>query len=466
MTMDVAIIGAGPAGLSLAIGLAKSGAKVAIIDEQPSPGGQVYRAAERNADATDLLGWLGPDYAKGAALVAEARQTDGITWRMASSVWDIRPEEDGCELGLLTAGKTSVVRAAHVVLATGAMERPTPFPGWTLPGVMSIGAAQTLFKDSGLLPEDGVVLAGQGPLLYLFAAQLLAAGIKPQAVLDFAPKWAAPSNLPLLARATLGAAPQIAKGLRLRAEIKRAGIAHHYRVERIEAHGADALDRVTFRHKGGERHIETSLLLVHDGVISNTHASMAAGCAHDWDGEQAAWVPRLDDHGRTSRDRIWVLGDGARILGADAAVLQGRIMARSIARDLDPTTPQDAGRDQSDRKALQRLATLRQFLDRQYPPVPAFSQPPDETTICRCEAVLAGDIRALVRSGCMGPNQLRAFCRAGMGPCMGRQCGNAITRIMAKEAGREVSQIGHFTIRTPLKPVSLAELANLEDADP
>lgn len=465
MTADVIIVGSGPAGLSLATGLARAGARVEIIDEQPAPGGQIYRAAERNAAAPRILNWLGPDYAKGAALVAGARKAQGVTWRMATSVWDIRPEDDGCELGLLTDGKASVIKARHVVLATGAMERPTPFPGWTLPGVMGIGAAQTLFKDSGLLPEDGVVLAGQGPLLYLFAAQILAAGVRPKAILDFAPKWVAPAGLFPLVRAALGSAGQIIKGLRLRAQISRAGIEHCFGVEEIEALGGDALDRVSFRHKGVEREIETSLLLVHDGVIPNTLMSVAAGCAHDWAKDQAAWAPRLDSEGRTSRDRVWVLGDGARIMGADAAAIQGRIMARSIARSLGLPACDDALEDRADRKALQRISALRRFLDQQYTPVPAFSQPPDETTICRCEAIKTGEIRSLTRTGCRGPNQLRAFSRAGMGPCMGRQCGNAISQIMATEMGQGVAETGHFSIRTPLKPVTLAELANINNTD-
>ena len=461
MSADVVIIGAGPAGLSLATELAKAGARVEIIDEQPTPGGQIFRGAERNAVVPELLNWLGPDYAKGAALVDAARREDGITLRMATSVWDIRPDKDGCELGLLEDGRVSVTRAAHVVLATGAMERPTPFPGWTLPGVMSIGAAQTLFKDGGLLPEDGAVLAGKGPLLYLFASQVRAAGVRPKAILDFAPKWVTLANLLSLARASLGATALIVKGLRLRAQIARAGIDHHYGVERIEAHGADALKRVSFRHKGVDREVDTSLLLVHDGVIPNTHISMAAGCAHDWDTEQAAWRPRLDGEGRSSQDRLWVLGDGARILGADAAILQGRIMGRSIARALNLRQQTDARKDRADRQALKRLTALRRFLDRQYAPVAAFSQPPDETTICRCEAIMAGEIRTLAGSGCMGPNQLRACSRAGMGACMGRQCGNAISRIMSVTTGRSIAETGHFSIRPPLKPVTLAELASL-----
>lgn len=458
MTVDVAIVGAGPGGLSLAAGLARAGARVEIIDEQPAPGGQVYRASDRNAARPGLRRWLGPDYARGAALVAEARAAQGVGWRLATSVWDIRPEADRCELGLLSGGEVSVLAARHVILATGAMERPTPFPGWTLPGVMTIGAAQTLMKGSGVLPGDGVVLAGQGPLLYLFASQILDAGVRPGAILDFAPRWVRPGDLMALLRATIAAPGAIAKGMQLRARIARAGVEHLFGVAAIEAVGNGAIDRVRFRRAGAEREIGTSLLLVHDGVVPNTHMSVAAGCVHDWDEAQAAWVPRRDGDGRTNCDGLWALGDGARIMGADAAVLQGRIMARSLAQRLGlPAMNGDA----ADRRALRKLTALRRFLDRQYAPAPCFDRPADDVTICRCEAIMAGEIRRLARSGCTGPNQLRAFSRAGMGPCMGRQCGTAVSRIMAAETGRTVAETGHFSIRPPLKPVSLAELASL-----
>ena len=466
MIADVVVIGAGPAGLSLAIGLARAGARVEIVDEQPAPGGQIYRASESNAAGTAPGRWLGPDYAEGAGLVEAARQTAGIGWHLNSTVWDIRPEADRCELGLRRDGRASVIAARHVVLATGAMERPTPFLGWTLPGVMGLGATQTLMKDAGLLPVDGVVLAGQGPLLYLYAAQILAAGVRPAAVLDCAPRWAALADLPLLTHAALGTAGSLAKGLSLRAEISRAGVPHVYGVGQIEASGADKVTRVAYWRKGARQTIDTDLLLVHDGVIPNTHLSMAAGCAHDWDADQAAWVPRRDPQGRSSQDRVWVLGDGARIMGAQAATIQGRIMARALASELGLPPPDDMSVDRADRAALRRLGPLRRFLDRHYTTSPAFVAPPDEVPICRCEAVTAGDIRNLARMGCMGPNQLRAFSRAGMGPCMGRQCGTAISRIMAAETGRSVAEIGCFSIRAPVKPITVAELARLSDDRP
>lgn len=461
MSADISIVGAGPAGLSLAIELTRMGAEVELLDEQPEPGGQIYRSAGRNGSFLQLLNWLGTDYAKGAHLIGKALSAKGITWRLSTSLWDIRCEEDAIELGLLHNEKTFVTKTRYLVLATGAMERPTVFPGWTLPGVMSIGAAQSLLKDAALLPQDGVVLAGQGPLLYLFAHQLLEAGIRPAFVLDLSAKWGALRHPLQLSLAAALAPGPIMKGLKWRNEISRAGIPHYFGVRQIEAIGEDALRRVRFGQFGQMREIDASLLLVHDGVIPNTHISRAAGCAHDWHDVQKYWMPRRDGEGQTSQKGLFVLGDGAEILGAEGAELQGRILARSLARRLGLAVV-SAKHDQSDKWALRKTAMLRRFLDLAYRPSDALGDPPDPTMVCRCEAITAGEIRDLVRLGCMGPNQMRAFSRAGMGPCMGRMCGPAINQIIAQETGQNVADIGQFSIRPPLKPVTLAQIATLK----
>jgi NADPH-dependent 2,4-dienoyl-CoA reductase/sulfur reductase-like enzyme len=185
MIHDVVILGAGPAGISCALELAQNGIHSLIIDENPAPGGQIYRGIEQNQSNQEITNWLGVDYQIGNKLISEAKDNHNIEWKLNVSLWDIRHEEQFCELGVLIEDRVQVIRARNVVLANGAMERPTPFKGWTLPGVMTIGAAQTALKQSGIIPKNGVVLAGQGPLFYLYAAQILEAGVKPRAVLDF-----------------------------------------------------------------------------------------------------------------------------------------------------------------------------------------------------------------------------------------------------------------------------------------
>jgi len=458
MIHDVVILGAGPAGISCALELAQNGIHSLIIDENPAPGGQIYRGIEQNQSNQEITNWLGVDYQIGNKLISEAKDNHNIEWKLNVSLWDIRHEEQFCELGVLIEDRVQVIRARNVVLANGAMERPTPFKGWTLPGVMTIGAAQTALKQSGIIPKNGVVLAGQGPLFYLYTAQILEAGVKPRAVLDFSTRSPRIENIPFALSALVNAPKYVLKGLYLRNKIKRRKIPHYYGVDSLSALGEELLTSVEFKTNGASKSFNTDLLLVHDGVVPNTHVSMAAGCEHYWSQSQSAWLPKVNQAGQSSLDRIWISGDGVSILGAEAAKLRGKACAQQIEATLKQT--EKSGKT-LDRK-IHRLQKLREFLDREYAPAKFITEPDDETLLCRCESISAGTIRKIIDQGCMGPNQLRAFCRAGMGPCMGRQCGLSIGKVFEKHTGYSVADIGHFSVRTPLKPLTIEQLATLE----
>ena len=181
MMVDLAIVGAGPAGMAAAALAAKLGLDTLLIDEQEGPGGQIYRAIERAG--TTGSSPLGADYLAGQPLVAALRAS-GARYRPATTVWHI--DADGM-LSLASNGASDTVDARRILLATGAIERPVPIPGWILPGVMTVGAAQILLKTADLVPDGRVVLAGQGPLLYLAALQLARAGAPPAALLETTP---------------------------------------------------------------------------------------------------------------------------------------------------------------------------------------------------------------------------------------------------------------------------------------
>jgi bacterioferritin-associated ferredoxin len=185
---------------------------------------------------------------------------------------------------------------------------------------------------------------------------------------------------------------------------------------------------------------------------------VAAGCQHNWNDQQQAWHPQIEVTGQSTVKRLWIIGDGAGILGADAATLQGANCGYHIARDLNKMVVAPLGL----KKRLHKLRQLREFLDRLYAPVNFLNKPTDETIVCRCEAITAGAIRQIIQKGCMGPNQLRAFCRAGMGPCMGRQCGLTIGQIFSEKLGTPMHNIGYFSIRPPLKPLTIEQLSSLK----
>ena len=167
MNLDLAIVGAGPAGMAAAVEAAEHGLSVAVLDDQPEPGGQIYRGIERAGPELSTI--LGEEYCAGRTLARDFRAA-GIDYRPNSAVWRL---DVGARLAFSRDGRAATLAADRVLIATGAMERPVPVPGAERPGVMGAGAAQTLLKASGLVPAGRVVLAGSGPLLLLVGCQLL-----------------------------------------------------------------------------------------------------------------------------------------------------------------------------------------------------------------------------------------------------------------------------------------------------
>src|ERR1700722_866425 len=213
---DFAVIGTGPAGMAAATLAAELGLDTVLIDEQDAPGGQIYRGVERAEDGSPL----GTDYLAGRRLAAEFRASGAQYWP-ASTVWHIDPYGI---VSLMSADRGDTLQARRILLATGAIERPVPIPRWTLPGVMTAGAAQILLKTGDLVPAGRAVLAGQGPLIWLVAAQLIRAGAPPVAILETAPHANIHAAARLLPTTLWPARHALRKGLGLIREVKRAGI--------------------------------------------------------------------------------------------------------------------------------------------------------------------------------------------------------------------------------------------------
>ncbi len=454
-SLDFAVIGAGPAGMAAAVLADELGIDTMLVDEQVAPGGQVYRTAEGVLPGS----LLGPDDLAGRSLAAALRASR-VDYRPGTTVWHVEP--DGT-LYLDALGSIAVVSARRVLLATGAIERPMPISGWTLPGVMTAGAAQVLLKTSDLVPEGRTVLAGQGPLVYSVAAQLTRAGAPPAAILETTPSENYREAARLLWNRWPGRAPLV-KGLRLLAVVRRAGIPILRGVRALRAIGRTGLERVGWN--AGE--IAADQLLLHEGVIPNVQMSQALQLHHDWDEEQLSWRPALDAWGQTSLPCVAVAGDGGGIAGAAAAVLSGQLAALDAAMLLGHIGEAERDRRaQPIRAAFERQRAPRRFLDRLYRPLHSVLAPEDDKIVaCRCEEVSVGCIRQAARLGASGPNQLKAFTRCGMGFCQGRICGPIAAAIIADTLGKSIAEIGSLRPRAPLKPINLGALAALEIAHP
>lgn len=453
MKYDVLVVGAGPAGLTAATILADRGASVIVVDEQPAPGGQIWRGIGRN-QTSPVFAALGPDYAKGLA-VAQAFEKSGATYLPSTQVWQI---EDGWEVFVTTDGKASRLSTRTILLANGAQERPVPFPGWTLPGVMTVGAAQILLKSGGMLPQGKVWLAGAGPLSLLYATQLLNLDGQIAGFLDTSgrPSAAALRHLPKAWRDL----PSIMKGLRWTSTLKRLGKMQR-NVSDISASGDQGLERVEWSSNGKRQTAEADVLLVHEGIVPRIHETLALGCEHTWNNTQKYLAPKLNKWRETSREGLFVAGDAGGIGGWQAATVSGEIAALGLCRHLD-LLPSSALASQLQRKtrAFGRSTALRPFLDAMYPPPQAPIA--NDVVACRCEEVTAGQVRDVARYSAPDPGAIKAATRCGMGPCQGRQCGYTIQALIAEVHGKPTKDVSFFNIRPPLKPITLGELAMLD----
>jgi NADPH-dependent 2,4-dienoyl-CoA reductase/sulfur reductase-like enzyme len=453
---QLVIIGGGPTGLSAAVAAAGQGVEVALLDDQKQPGGQIYRAMESvPADRAQLLG---SEYQRGDQLVQAFRQS-GVAYFPETQVWSLNTER---LIGFNSAGKPAMIQADRVILANGAMERPVPFAGWTLPGVMNAGAGQILFKAHGIVPEDGVVLAGSGPLLLLLATQYLHAGVKIGQILDLTPMRNHLRALPHLPRALL-ARHYLLKGLAYKKELKLAGINTLHNVSDLRAHGEHKLQSISFNHQGNPRQIDTNLLLVHFGVIPHSHLARSAGCTHSWNKLQQCWHPDFDDWGNSSVRGIQIAGDGAAIGGARTAEHAGRVVAFEAACALGKISRSE--RDvlaREDQQWMREELNLRPFLDAFFHiPQKMLKVPDDDTIVCRCEEITAGQIRQAVAYGHHDSNQVKFLTRSGMGACQGRQCEQAVANIVAAAGGQSLDEGGHYRGRPPITPLTLGQLATL-----
>lgn len=444
-TVDVLIIGAGPAGLIASQHLADLGLDVCIVDERTAAGGQYYKplAVADNGGVPDS------QFRDGARLEARARAA-GATLLLETSVWSASLI-DG--FGLYRNGHIEIVRPRRVLLATGASERPCPVPGWTLPGVMTTGGLQSLVRAQRLLPGQRIVIAGSGPLNLQLACEILRLGGQPVAMIDRAPAPGPTSLLPLTAM------------LRSDPSATLSGLAMLVRLfwNKVPVHwgqtvaGITGMDRVTGILVDGpnrRREIPADIVALNVGFVPQLDLARQLGCEERIERD----VPALqtDQNGRTSIASVFAIGDGASIGGARVALAMGEIAAGAIARDLGkaprPSTrpgPRLA-RAQAFQKALWTLFDPDPFDVRTLA---------NETIVCRCEEVSAGAVRSVCRTQDATLATVKRMTRAGMGRCQGRFCVPTLVRMVALEGGPQPSVESFLAPRPPAKPVPLSALA-------
>ncbi len=450
----ILIVGAGPAGLRAAELLVAAGCAPILVDEAPRIGGQIYRQPPRvpgfSRSAKDLYG-ASAERAKDL-FVAFDRIRHKIDYRPSSLVYDLIDDR----AVIASDGRSSEIVFDRLILATGAMDRIVPAPGWTLPGVYSLGGAQIALKHQGCTIGSKVAFVGAGPLLLLTAYQYARAGVTPAAII-----LPSKGSAFLAAGLSLLASPAAAaRGLRWLFGLRRRGVKllFDHRLERVL--GDSQVTGIAVKGNGKVREIACDAVALGYGLQSETQLADLAGAKFAFDAAQRQWLPQVDGFGRVvGRDNLYVAGDGNGILGADAAEARGRLAAFAALSDLrlEPVGYQPG----PDMVAVARWAKLQATLRRAFAlPPDLFTAIPDHTLLCRCEGVRVGDYRGI--AGLMGARELnraKAYSRVGMGRCQGRLCGHAAAEILAGTLGVSRDSVGRLRSQPPVKPVTVATIA-------
>lgn len=457
----LAVIGAGPAGLAAALAAAQRNVRVTMIDSAPQAGGQFYR---RPAPA---LGARRPQALHHQWRTWE-RLRDGLAQQIAAGrvthltehhVWFVERVEghDGFAVHALLGPEQQdsvAVRADAVLLATGGYEKVLPFPGWTLPGVVTAGGAQAMLKGGLVLPGRTAVVAGTGPLLMPVAVGLAAAGAEVAALVESAdPKAFARHAAPLAAHPD-----KLAEGARYLAQLVRHRVPLASRHAVVEAHGTDTLHAVTIAAldpagrvtPGTERRILCDTLAVGHGMLPHTDLAEGLGCRVE-DVNVA-----VDAEQRTDVPGVWAAGETTGIGGAALSLAEGHIAGRSAAARLRGNTP-DPRAWNAAAKSRTKMREFAAALGAVYtPPAHWAEQLHDDTLVCRCEEVPASAVREAVEElGATDARSVKLLTRAGMGWCQGRMCSAAVAGL----AGCE-----ERSARRPFaRPVPLGVLARAVD---
>ncbi|MFF5444183.1 NAD(P)/FAD-dependent oxidoreductase [Streptomyces sp. NPDC012888] len=467
---DLAVIGAGPAGLAAAVTAADLGLTVALLDAGDRPGGQYYRhpAPGLGAARPEALhhGW--PAFAAREARLRAHEGAGRVAYLPGHHVWTVVPATGGGWTLHAAVGPEETrgtVTATAVLLATGAYERQLPFPGWTLPGVVGAGGAQAMLKAGLVLPGRRVVVAGSGPLLLAVAGSLAAAGARVPAVVEAASYLAYAGRVPALLRNP----GKLAEGAVFGGALLRHQVRLLTRHAVVEAHGDDRVEAVTVARldrdwrpvPGTGRRIPCDALAVGHGLVPQLELATGLGCETRLAADGTVALV-LDGEQRTSVAGVWAAGETGGVGGAQLALTEGELAARSIATELAARPPQGTPRSGGTVRLVRRRDRLRAFAEAMgaaHRPGPGWTGwVTDGTDVCRCEEVPAGRIREAVTAlGAQDPRTVKLLTRAGMGWCQGRMCGQAVAALAGADPQPE---------RRPLScPVPLGRLAELPPAE-
>jgi thioredoxin reductase/bacterioferritin-associated ferredoxin len=460
---DFVIVGGGPGGVAAAIKAAQAGVDVTLLDENERPGGQCFRQFEKGFTVTDSS-VLGMDFNEGEQLLQQfSSMQNKIQYLNNTLVWGIFEDRT---LAVARNGISSSLGFKHLLVATGAYDRPVPFPGWTLPGVFTAGGAQKTVKSERVLPGENILLAGTGPLQLVVADQILKAGGKIAAILEAGNLSA---NWLQGLKGIWGNWDFLAEGMRYLRSIRKADVPLLRSHIILEARGDGQVEEAVIAkvdknwrsRPNTARSLKVDAICLGYGLVPSTELTMLAECEHKYDLSGGGYIPQRTADMETSVPGIYAVGDGAGVAGRKAAIAEGCIAGISVARSLGFISHTGAGEEiKPHRKRLDRINRLRKILDGiSLPRRGLYELATDDTIICRCEEVTLKQLNAALADNPIQLKDFKRMTRLGMGSCEGRMCGPAVIEILRHRLNVPVEDVGFLRPRPSIKPVALGVLA-------
>lgn len=472
-SFDVAIIGAGPGGMEASLLASQSGLETVVIDSYPQPGGQYFMQLPKKFKSE----YETDSELEGKILVNELNNSTATKFFNALT-WAIFKEEDngGWLIALYGSSCPNYVRSKFLILANGAYDTPIAFPGWTLPGVITCGAALILLKTQKLIPARRAIVTGTGPLLLSAAAHLIDTGVEVVAVCESSKLF--PRGL-RYGLTMLGHLHRLKEGAVYMRKIIGSKTPYKMGTSIIEAIGTDKvesaviskIDRNGSPIKGTEEQYEIDLVVSGYSLTPNTGLARMIGCKMDYRSGKGGWVPQRNEYMQSSIPGVYIIGDGAGIGGAENARLEGQLAAVAIARENgNLTSVQAETKYKSLKPELTNEQRFGQMLEDLFSPKPGLIDlVDDETIICRCEEITLGEVKAAVSQGACTIAEVKMITRSGMGNCQGRMCEHSIMNSIIKNLKKGTvspHSVGYYSVRPPLHPLPqkfLAQASTEED---
>ncbi|MBM3449731.1 MAG: FAD-dependent oxidoreductase [Armatimonadetes bacterium] len=430
MEMDVVVVGGGVAGIAAATEAARGGADVLLVDENRALGGAL-------APLGDVA--VGPDATAASRLretMAAETRAAGVTVLGESLLWGIF---DGRQACVLTPGENLDLVPSALVLATGAADRPLPFPGWEIPTVMT---AQDMLRmvSADAAPGRHVLIASAGGWGVEAALALRAAGIGIAAFLE--------------SGALEGGA---------RDTLRAAGIPVHENAVLSAAHGTEYVQGARFHGGGVSRDIKVDAIALAFGAAPLAELFWIAGCEMAWNAAAGGHVPVRNDDLETSVPGIYAAGAAGGLCGLSTAIAEGRVAGAAAAVRAGKGDRGSVGARRAEANAAREreapaiaraLGALWALETDLVGSVLSSSDAP----LCRCEKVSGARVRAVIEGGAQTASEVKRITRAGMGECQGRNCRPLLSRAVALLTKSDVALAAPITFRPPVRPVPLEAL--------